>query len=133
MIKVTLEFNTLAEAEAAIASLRSAAPGPAPIAHAPTVAPVQATLPLAGPPPVLEMKPGPALAVPAAPAPAPMPVAPAPSGGVTKAELSAAVQAYAKAYTPKGCKARFAELGYTDINAIPEADYARVIQYFRVG
>lgn len=104
-------------------------PEPAP-APAPTRAPPGRAAPNAARTPPAAGRPAPGRA----PASAPARSAPAP--GVTKDEVAAAVQAYAKAHGPAAAKAAFADYGaaigvaVTNISGIPADDYENAITYF---
>jgi hypothetical protein len=58
---------------------------------------------------------------------------------VTQAQFGAQVQAFAKAYTPKACKARFGELSsafgvnWTKTSDIPPERFAEVMPWFAVA
>lgn len=106
-----------------------AAPPSAPSAPPPTTAP-------AAPPPNVPHIPAPAPAAPAA-APAPTPVSP---GGITQAQFSQQVNAFAEKYGAKPTKQRFAEMatafqqpGWTSTNSVPADRYDDVIKWFAVA
>ena len=108
MPKVLVEFNSIEEAQAAIAAVGATTPAPAPAA-APAPAPAAAP----------------------APAPAPAPAA-APAQGVTIQQVEAAVTAYANAHGPAATKAKFAEVSATKISDIPPEQYANALTVFAV-
>lgn len=151
-MKVTLEIFTndpasiaaatsvlalLAGAPNALAAV-AAAPSPAAPAPAPTTAaPAPAPAPVAPPAPAPASPSSPPAPAPAA-APAPAPAAPPPpaAGGITAAQFGAQVQAFAKAYSAKACKARFTELSaafgqaWDKTSAVPAERYAEVMPWF---
>lgn len=124
-----------APAAAPLAPQAPAAPTPAPTGPIPSAAPA----PAAAPAPTAAAIP-PATTAPVAP--------PAPSAspsGITTAQFTAAVQAYATAYKPAGTKARFKQMsdafvqagnaaaaGWTSIGAIPASEYEAVLPWFAV-
>lgn len=127
-----------------LAGNTGAAPAPAPVA-APPAAPAPAAPPTAPVPPTAAPAPAPVPA--AAPAPAPVshsnpaPAAPPPpaAGGITAAQFGAQVQAFAKQYSAKACKARFTELSaafgqpWDKTSAVPAERYAEVMPWFAVA
>lgn len=141
-MKIIVDLNDPADVEQALALMtgeNAEYAAPEPEAPAPRAAPAGRPAPAAG-----RAAPGRPAAAPAGrPAPggraapgraAPAPAAPA--GGVSKDELAAAVQAYAKANGPAAAKAAFADYGaaiganVTMISHIPADDYDNAIQYF---
>ena len=65
-------------------------------------------------------QPAPATAAPATATPAPAPAA------MSQAEFAEAVQAYARASSPKAAKAKLAELGFNKTADVPPERYAEV-------
>lgn len=132
-MKVTVEFDSIEQATAAVNAVRghAAAPAPAPAAPAaPYVQPQPAPAPAPAPQPVYQ---APAPAPQPAPAPAPAPAVGAPqAGGITQAQVAAAAQAYSKQHGPKAAKAVLAELGATAISQITPENYALALQKLAV-
>lgn len=120
-----------------------AAANPTPAASATTPVAPAAPAPAAPVAPMAVPATAPAPVAPTAPAAAspssPAPVAPPPvTGGISAAQFSAQVQAFAKHYTPKACKARFVELAtafgqkWDKTTDIPAERYAEVMPWFAV-
>lgn len=145
-MKIVVDLNDPADVEQALALLTGEQPE-----HVAPEASAASARPAPGRPAAPAGRPAPGGARPSAPAgrgapaagrPAPgraQASAPAPSepaGGVSKEELAAAVQAYAKANGPAATKAAFADYGaaiganVTMISHIPTDDYDNAIQYF---
>lgn len=110
----------------------------------PPVAPVAALsspAPIAAQPMPGFTPPAPAVAAaPVAQAPSPAPVAPAQSSGVTKVQVTQAIQAFTSQYKVTAAKQRLSEFAQAyglaeplAIDAIPEAMYAQAIEAFKVG
>lgn len=156
-MKLTIDLSNQAEIQSAISFLQSLAgngattisspansgsptapaatpPTPAPAPASSTApAPTPSPAPAPAPAPNAAPAPTPAPAAPPASAPAPSP-APAPSGGVTQAEFTAKVNAYAKAHGAQAAKAKLAECnGATKISDIPAEHYAHYISWFNVA
>lgn len=107
---------------------------PAPNAPAAPTAPPAPPAPAAPPASPASAPPSPA----PAPAPAPAPTPP-PASGTSSAEFGEQVQKFAKAYSPKACKARFGEISaafgtnWTKTSDIPPEQYAAVLPWFAVA
>lgn len=125
-MKVTVEFDSIEQANIAVAALNTqpAAPthyappaqvaAPTPQYHAPAPLP-QAAAPVYTPP-----------------AP-PVHVAPAaPASGITAAQVASQAQVYAKAHGPKAAKAVFAEFGAGAVGQIAPENYPAVMQRLTV-
>lgn len=139
-MKVTVEFNSIEDANIAVAAVNSGsipahiAAAPAPVAPAPVY---PAPLPPQAPAPV--GAPG-QFIPPAAPAPVAAPVA-APatvaapagdSGGITAAQLGAAAQNYSKVYKAAATKQVFAHFGITKIGDAHPSIYPQLLQALTV-
>lgn len=118
MPKVLVEFNSIEEAVAALggtaqvpvaAAPQQYAPAPVPVNQAPAPMPAQA-----------------------APQYAP-PAAPAPVQQLTAADVTAAVQAYAKAHGPANAKAILSQYNVSAVAQLQPQQYAAVIAAFKVG
>lgn len=121
-MKITVEFDSLAEFDAfkGTGSTPASAPAAAPRAAAPAPAPNGTPAPAPAP---STATPAPAPAPAPAPSPAPAPAASPSSGG----DLAGHLQNYAKAFGPKTAKAKLAELGYTKVSDVPPEQIAYVI------
>lgn len=119
-MKVTIEFDSVEQAQAALAGINGGTP-------VVTMAQAAGHFP---PPPVAQAAPAP---MPVAPAPFVPPQAPAPAAtptagaSYTAADVQAAVQAYAKANNAKAAKALLNEFGVNSIAEIRPDQYAAVI------
>jgi hypothetical protein len=93
---------------------------------APTGAPAPAPAPAGAP------APAPSAPAPAPAAPAPAPAAPAPSPAAPSGNVAVqnAVQAFAKKYNAKAAKDALQGFGYKAVTEVPEADVARVVEWF---
>ena len=146
-MKIVVDLNDPADVEQALALLT----GEQPEHVAPEPEPAASARPAPGRPAAPTGRPAPGGARPSAPAgrgapaagrpapgraPASAPAPSEPAGGVSKEELAAAVQAYAKANGPAAAKAAFADYGaaiganVTMISHISPDDYDNAIQYF---
>lgn len=145
-MKLHLELDTEAPGDLSAAykvlnALKGAAQA-GPAAPAPNAAPAPAAPPAHTPPAApAPTAPVPPASAPVAASPAPAPAAPPPpaAGGISAADFGAQVQAFAKAYSPKACKARFGELSqafgtnWTKTSDIPPEKYADVMPWFAVA
>lgn len=140
MTKVLVEFESIEQAQIAIAALNNqhvpayiaAAPatptGPAPQAYvppAPQVAPVPQQV---APAPQAYAPPAPAAGLVAAPA-----TSGAPASTITPAILGAAAQAYSKAYKAAGTKAVFAQFGIASVGQARPDQYQALYDALQGG
>lgn len=145
-MKIVVDLNDPADVEQALALLNGEQPE-----YVAPEAPAAPARPAPGRPAAPAGRPAPGGARPSAPAgrgapaagrpapgraPASAPAPSEPAGGVSKEELAAAVQAYAKANGPAAAKAAFADYSaaigatVTMISHISPDDYDNAIQYF---
>ena len=120
MNKVTVEFNSIEEAQIAVAAVRG---GNTPVVGLPP-APAAYTPPAAPAPVYQAPAPQPPAAAPPVYTP-PAPVAAAP--GVSLNDVAAAAQKFASVHGPKNTKAVFAEFNAGSVKDIPQDQWANAI------
>lgn len=121
MTKVTIEFDSMEDAQIAYNAVMHTKNAAATAAQAP-VAPVAAQAPAAVPTAPV------ASAAPTPPTPPAAPVAPtAPAGEVTQAQVVQAAQAYARVNGPAAAKGVMAQFGVTAVKDVRPEQYAAVI------
>lgn len=123
----------------AVAAVPTQAAPAAPSAPTPPASPVPPVAAAAVPVPVPAPVAPTAAASPSNPAPAPAAPPPPAAGGISAAQFGAQVQAFAKHYSAKACKARFTELSaafgqpWDKTSAVPVERYAEVMPWFAVA
>lgn len=126
-MKVLVEFNSIEEANIAVAAVQGGA-SVQPVAQAPATPPY--TAPPAAPVAPPAQPPAAAVAPPPLPPAAAAPVAPAAAGGLTKEQVTQAAQAYAKANSPAATKAILQQFGVSAIKDINPEHYAQLYAMF---